>query len=375
MEIIKPSSVERMFQYVFNDRECVPLVPSEDDLYMYNIALPSIDCDTLNPINNHALIPHLKNKKKIRCNVPCKIYDFKGEYKYFLLNAFRFGEVPNNKRNQIAEVLGISRYHKATFSSDIYGNNVVYDVRINYRYDNLPSKLSVGCMLIKLENPKYFFYIENLYYINRLRVKERGFKREKYLKNMKVPINITSEKAAKLNDFVDMNNFVELIDIMKKIAEKFYLTGSLIDYMNNTNFDPSNYEDSDIDIVIVDKVKFHLLAGYLLGYLTFIRKLDDIANYFTYDGKYISIQPGIFSCRPIQIYCMAEKYCVFAHHFPCVRGYVDHKMRMRLSNQAVDIFQPESDKIIKYVFIFPYTDVEKSKNIIKKYEKRGYIIN
>lgn len=367
-----------IFDYVFNVRKMVPLVPSDHLLEIYKNVIHGINKDSLVPSKNPALLFLIKGTYKERdMTKPVPLHCFKDEYIFLLLNAFRFHNTKTKRRAEIAKILGIKKYHKAMFSSDIYGNNVVYDVRINYRYDNLPKNFMTGTILSRICNLKNnHIYIENLYYINRLRVKESGFKREKFLKRMKVPVEMTSDKAIKYFDFVGHNTFTNLTKIMSKVAEKFYLTGSIIDYMFNTEFNPDNYKDSDIDIVITDKSKFGLLAGYLLSYYLNDLKIpmEKMNEYFNYDGKYITLLPGVFSHREIQIYCMAEKYCVFAHHFPCVRGYIDHNMRIRISQQAADIFRPDSDKVVKYIFIFPYTDVEKSKKIINKYENRGYVV-
>lgn len=371
------TSLHDIFEYIFNDRTEVPLIPNENDSNTYDHIMKTFDERSLIPAINPPLLFLVKKSCRNKdMTVIQPLYRFEDKYIFLLLNAFRFGNVNYKRRSKVAKLLGIEKYHKAMFSSDIYGNNVVYDVRINYRYNNLPSKFYVGNILARLLEPKNHFYIENLYYINRLRVKESGFKRKKYLKSMLVNVDMASDKMVKYSEFVSINKFTNLLAIMRLVANKYYITGSIIDYMFNTEFNPDNYKDSDIDIVITDKSKFGLLAGYLLSYYLNDLKIsmENMNKYFTYDSKYITLSPGIFSDREIQIYCMTEKYCVFAHHFPCVRGYIDHNMRIRISQQAADIFKPDSDKVVKYIFIFPYTDVEKSKKIISKYEKRGYIV-
>ena len=361
--------LEKLFNEIFNNRKLIPLIPNKNMMKRYTACINSINKYTLDVKANSSLSYLLKdipNVDKVRLN------DLQTDYKYFILNSFRFGILENqdNKNKQYRKIsrwLGLTNLYNGNF----YGERTFYDVRISMLADEVIRNSNMYHD-IAYHITDNVFYIENVYYINRLDNKSPWYfyDREEFLKNMKVSDCMTKSQVNKFNEFVNSEKFVNLMCIMKKIVNKFYITGSVIDYINNTTFNKENYIDSDIDIVVTDKIKFQLLSGYLLKY---VEDLD--SDIVEYTGRYINIKPGVFSHRHIQIYYMKEKYCVFAHHFPCVRGYINSKLKMSLSHQAIDIFRPDSDKKIKYIFMFPYTDLKKCKQIITKYRARGYIIS
>jgi len=382
------NSFGQIFEELFNNREIMPLVPSKLLLAKYDLFINNVNSKFLKIGQNPHLINHIDQKllkylNNLLKNNPQKYESYnigfnnlEESYKYFVLNAVRFGKRPDNKSYKLLiKQLGLTEY---TYSNNNnwggYENIVISDIRLTYLFKNIEdSTYNIYRNLLKNK-----FYIENMYYINRLYDTTYIDKntRVSLLKSMKENKSMDSSQVSKFNKFVCIDKFAKLASIISNIVGKYYITGSIIDYINNTNLKPNQYDQSDIDIVITDKTKYELLAGVIVGYLKYAQNEsdEDINNIISYTGKYITLDLGYFSNREIQIYYMKEKYCVFAHHFPCVRGYITSSYKMSLSQQAIDIFRPDSDKKIKFVFMFPYTDVEKSRKIIKKYKRRGYTI-
>jgi len=367
-------NIEKFFDSVFNNRYYVPLYV--ENTKKYDTYISKVNKNTLSPEEHPELLSLIldgwrRNKyEKSGNNIDLNMLH--KEYAYFILNAVRFGK-SNKLRRQIYKYLGLQQYMCRRKNG--YTGEFCYDVRIYFRFVNeYNGKLKYTDIINGIDLQCMKFYIENLYYINRLTsnnncgiyITDEG--RKQALKNMKVTSPLNEEQSLRFNEFVNISKFVELINIIKHVVGKYYITGSIIDYMNNTSLDPKNYTDSDIDILVTNKLKFQLLAGYL----TKATEPDNDA--IEYTGNRINIKAEVYSHRPIQIYYDREKHLVFDHHFPCVRGYINSKGSMALSQQAIDIFRPDSPKKVKYVFMFPYTDSEKAKSIIMKYYKRGYSI-
>jgi hypothetical protein len=368
------SNICKFFEELFTNYKEIPLIPSQYDMTSYINFIKVCNKNTLKVKYNPSLI-YLSNHTIYDETKQIPLYWLENGFVYFILNAFKFATPllnDNNKRNLIAKWLGIGKYYD---ENCFYGSKIINDCRLSYKLYNLLMNgymdyYRYNALIGDLNLPENYYYIENLYYLNRFN-KLNANKKTILLKSMKVKIEMNSIKCNNFNEFVNINMFNNLINIMKKIANKFYITGSIIDYINNTRLIRNNYNDSDIDIVITDKKAFELLAGYIKGYLEFVL---DITDGIEYTGKHINIKADIFSTRPIQIYYMDDKHYVFTHHFPCVRGYINNKLNMYLSQQAVKIFEPSSDKKIKFIFMFPYTDVAKARAIISKYKQRGYYI-
>lgn len=383
------NNMKQIFEELFNDRDVMPLIPSKLSLQKYNLFIDNVSAKFLKIKENPHLINNLTEYALsyydgLRENKPAEYAYYKicfeyfvDSYKHFILNAVRFGKRPDNKSYKLLiKQLGLIEYIQPHSGWGSYEGVAISDIRLVYAFINYPNirdyhEFYHNLLLNKL-------YIENIYYINRLidgsTITE--YLRKELLKNMKKTKPMDSSQVSKFNEFVNIDKFAKFASILNDVVGKYYITGSVIDYINNTDLKYHEYINSDIDIVITNKLKFELLAGFIIGYLTYSQNetAENINKIISYDGKYITLRSGYFSNREIQIYYMKEKYCVFAHHFPCVRGYVNSKYEMALSRQAIDIFRPDSDKKVKFVFMFPYTDVEKSKNIIKKYQARGYKI-
>lgn len=373
------------FDKVFNNRQAIPLIPSNANIQAYDLFIANLSSKTMRINENPHLIEKLKDKAisyirddflENKKNTVVDLHDFKTEYVYFILNAVRFGKrLPNQSMNKVIRYLRLWQY-SGGFQVGSYEGVSTNDIRITYL---LKHEMDLTRRYHKLLKAPYF--IENVYYATKFPQKDlkregKPITREKLLKSMKITSSMNENQCILFNEFVDGVKFTELINILREIVGKYYITGSIIDYINNTNLKPELYKNSDIDIVITDKLAFETLSGYLIAYLRFkmCMTMHQINKIVSYTGKYINLTGGFFSKRDVQIYHLKEKYGVFAHHFPCVRGYINSKGQMALSHQAIDIFRPNSDKKIRYIFMFPYTDVEKSASIIKKYRKRGYFI-
>lgn len=377
------AKIDQLFDGLFCNKTLFPLIPNDIKLSEYNI-FTKYTTKPLNVVKNPAILGHIKTmtfqtecaiKNRRDHKLTLRLDELNVEYVYFILNAIRFSDIPKSKKRSLIKSIGL---YEVSIDEDFY-NMVIYDIRAKYYYDNvIDPKLRYKPVDTIIENGQ-FYHLENLYYMNKF--KRFGYfdndkNRKAALKLMKETQSMTSNQLAKFNTFVGPK-FSKLCNVMDSLGIKYYITGSIIDYMNNTTMNPNNYVDSDIDIVITDKIKFQVLSGILVA--TYANEngipiKDVMNNNIVYDIKYINIAAGVYSDRPIQMYYAFEKYSTFAHHFPCVRGYINNKGNISLSKQAVDIFRPDSDKVIKYVFMFPYTDTAKAKAIIEKYRKRGYVI-
>lgn len=376
-------SFVQFFNEVFNNREFIPLVVNKNQGIKYDAFIQNINSKVLCPNNNPHLLTKIKdinmvamftnNRIKIRKSYKISLTKLNEKYAYFILNAYRFGKrAPDQSNRKIFKMLKLDEYVNEE-EYNVYGDIPIQDIRLNYRLKQLSRYLEPNLDI--MSDP---YVIENLYYINKLR--ESKFmdvdKRDLYLKKMYQKSDMNSDQISKFNKFVNPDKFNKLMLLLNEVVGSYYITGSVIDFINNNNLKEKEYKDSDIDIVVIDKFKFGLLAGYIMAYLQFTMNLSfaDVSNIVSYDGKHLNIKAGYLSDRDIQIYWMEEKYGVFSHHFPCVRGYINNRYKMALSNQAVEIFKPTSNKVVNYVFMFPYTDSEKAKNIIEKYRARGYNI-
>lgn len=371
-DIITDVKLEQYFDKIFNDRDVIPLFVNKYLLKKYTAHVKTINKNTLNT-KKHPELLTLTQKYDVNFTNIKRIYlsDLPSKLVYFMLNSIRFGDT-NKRRKRLYQYLGLSQY-VSNYTNSYSGENN-YDTRIYYRFINEHNfEYKASYILNNLEHPKMRFYLENLYYINKLDTDSicvyiSDDRRKQALKNTKVTSELSEDQLRRYDKFVNMAKFIELTNIIEHVVGRYYITGSIIDYINSTTFNEDNYTDSDIDILVTDKLKFQLLAGYLT-------KLNEPNNdAIEYTGNRINIKADVYSYRPIQIYYCPEKQTVFSHHFPCVRGYINAKGSMALSHQAIDIFRPDSNKIVKFVFMFPYTNMEKSKAIIKKYHKRGYIV-
>ena len=387
--VVRKNTIPKIFDDIFNNREIMPLIPSKKMLQKYDLFIDNVSAKFLkikenphliNYLTDHAVhyYAHLKESKPDQYAYYKVSFDkFVESYKHFILNAVRFGKRPDKKSYKLLiKQLGLIEYLRPNGGWGSYEGIAISDIRLMYAFMNNLNRYQGYKFYKDLLYNK--LYIENVYYINRFANSSNitEIRRNMFLKKMKKTKPMDSSQVSKFNEFVNIDKFSQIAAILSDVVGKYYITGSIIDYINNTALKPNEYNRSDIDIVITNRLKFELLAGFIIGYLTYAQSetSERINNIISYDGKYITLKADYFSKREIQIYYMKEKYCVFAHHFPCVRGYINTKYGMALSRQAIDIFRPDSDKKVKFVFMFPYTDVEKSKMIIKKYQARGYKI-